>query len=244
MSSTMGLTTSQVLAAFAAEVNAHDGRVTDTADDGRRLLARAVLPTAGDVRPGDRLQAGVALKAADGAVWVHPYLFRLVCRNGAIIAHTIGTQHLTGIDTSAADDATTAVREAVGACCGREVFAATVGRLQISGDATADAMVALMPLLSRLSTGKNADLVSRIISKFFQDGDRSLFGFANAVTATARETRDADLRWDLEEIGGRIAVGALPQPRLPGAAAAARRRRREPESMATCSAAAEHASVS
>src|SRR5438067_1615114 len=83
------LTTEEILAAFTDEIASHRGRVTDTFDDGRRLFARSVVPLIEAVRPGDQLQGGVALKATDDEVCVYPYIFRLICRNGAIMAHTI-----------------------------------------------------------------------------------------------------------------------------------------------------------
>jgi hypothetical protein len=82
MFSTSRLTTAQVLAVFAKQVVAHGGRVTDTFDDGRRLLTRSILPLTEDVRPGDRLRGGVALKAVEGEVSLYPYIFRVVAGTG------------------------------------------------------------------------------------------------------------------------------------------------------------------
>ena len=56
------LTTAQVLDVFTEEVAAHGGRVIDTFHDGRRLFTRSVLPRLEEVRPGDGVQGGVALK--------------------------------------------------------------------------------------------------------------------------------------------------------------------------------------
>jgi hypothetical protein len=212
MHSSARLTTAQVLTALTDEVTARGGRVSDALDDGRRLLARSVLPHVEDVRPGDRLQGGVAVRATEREVWVHPYLFRLVCRNGAIVARALQTRHLADLDDRDADEAVESVREAVGACCQREVFADTVAQVMTAAEAEADLAVALMPLLSRLTAAGSAHLLSEVADRFFRDGDRSLFGLANAVTATARDARDPDLRWNLEEFGGGLAVGLPPPP--------------------------------
>ena len=62
--------------------------MTDTFDDGERLFVRSVVPQRrGRSGPTTGLQGGVALRASGGDVWVHPYVFRLVCTNGAIMAH-------------------------------------------------------------------------------------------------------------------------------------------------------------
>ncbi|OWK42337.1 hypothetical protein [Fimbriiglobus ruber] len=222
MRSHAGPTTAQLLATFTDEVKAHQGRVTDTADDGRRLLARSVLPGLKDVRLGDRLQGGVALRAVGGEVWVHPYLFRLVCQNGAIVARTVGTRHLVGLEASDPRESLQAVREAVAACCDPDVFADTFDRVRTASETAADFALTMMPMLSRLAALGASHLMERITDQFFRDGDLSQFGLANAVTATARETRDPDLRWNLEEFGGGIAVGGMPP--TPGPTRSAARR--------------------
>ncbi len=86
-----GLTTGELATIFADEIAAHAGTVTDKFDDGARLFLRAVLPAEQEVKSRDRVQAGVALRATADDVWVHPYVFRQICSNGAIIAHAIET---------------------------------------------------------------------------------------------------------------------------------------------------------
>ena len=44
-----------------------------------------------EVRPQDRLQGGVALRVVEADILVHPYVFRQVCRNGAIVAQALET---------------------------------------------------------------------------------------------------------------------------------------------------------
>src|SRR6266581_1184536 len=95
MSFDQRLTTAQIQAVFAEEIRDAGGTVSDTFDDGARLFTRSILPRGREVRPKDRVQGGVALKATEQEIWVHPYIFRLVCRNGAIMAHAIQTRHIT-----------------------------------------------------------------------------------------------------------------------------------------------------
>ena len=45
-------------------------------EDGLWLFARSVLTGVEEVRPGDRLQSGVALRATESEVWLHPYDLR------------------------------------------------------------------------------------------------------------------------------------------------------------------------
>src|SRR5262249_43226171 len=109
------LTTARILDAFTDGVAGGGGQVTDTFDDGRRLFARSVLARTrtDDVRPGDTVQGGVALKAVGGEVWLYPYIFRLVCRNGAIAAQAIETRHLADLHLLDPEYALQSVREGV-----------------------------------------------------------------------------------------------------------------------------------
>ncbi len=216
-----GLTTARILGAFTNEVAARGGRVTDTFDDGQRLFTRSVLPHTADVQPGDTVRGGVALKANDGEVWLYPYIFRLVCQNGAIVAQTLETRHLADLHLLETDYALESVREGIEACCDKEVFADCVGRMRAATETEADLALNMLPLLARFTGPGNSDLLARIMDQFFRDGDRSRFGLANAVTATARDTRDPELKWNLEEFGGGIAVGMIPGlPRYPRQGAA------------------------
>ena len=161
--------------------------------------------------PGDRLQGGVAIRAADGDVWVHPYLFRLVCSNGAIIARTLRTEHLEGLDAQDPDDA---VRRRPRGCRGllaAEVFADTLDQVRTAQDAVVDHVLTLLPLLARFSVTGNEHLLTTIMEQYFQAGDRSQFGLANAVTATARAVRNPDLR----EHGGIWSRGSPSVPSRP-----------------------------
>ena len=73
---------------------------------------------------------------------------------------------------------------------------------------TANFELALLPMISRLP----AKIVSQIVREFFSGRDQSVFALANAITATARDTADPAVRWDLEELGGGIFAGLHPRP--------------------------------
>src|SRR5262245_18354226 len=120
MSSYRSLTTAQTQAVFTEEIAAREGVVTDAYDDGARLFTRSILAWVEEVRPGDGPQGGVAMRATEREAWLHPYVFRQVCRNGAIWAQAIQTQHVEGLDQLSPEEADTTLREAVRACCVEE----------------------------------------------------------------------------------------------------------------------------
>jgi hypothetical protein len=204
------LTTSHIHTLFADEVQSAGGTVSDTFDDGRRLYARSILPPVAEVRPGDRVQGGVAIKACEGQVWVHPYVFRQVCRNGAIAAHAVETRHLADLGSLPADEADEAVRQAVQACCAPEAFVTSTGEIRAAVGSDIDVVLTMLPFLSRLNRPGQTSIVQEIMGRFFREGDRSRFGLMNAVTSVARDTRDPELRWRLEEFGGGIAALRTP----------------------------------
>jgi hypothetical protein len=68
----------------------------------------------------------------------------------------------------------------------------------------ADLMLLYLPLLSRLPREHFTALFATITRRFTEGGDRSRFGLMNAVTSTARDTRDPEVRWRLEELGAQV----------------------------------------
>jgi len=198
--------------AFAEELAVAGGAVKDVYEDGGLLVARGVLPAVREVAPRDGLQGGVAMRANEQEVFVHPFVFRQVCTNGAIFAQTLGT---CAIDREECEfGVLDRVRDAVRECCGAEAFKTNVAHMAASRDARADLMLHLMPFLSRMTDAHRRTAFDSILRQFHRDKDRSRFGLVNAVTATARDTRDPEKRWRLEELGGAIAATVTtPDPR-------------------------------
>ena len=210
MSNDFSLSTEEILGVFTEEIVARSGNVLDVFDDGCRVFARSILPKIEEARAGDRLQGGVALRSADSQVWVHPYVFRQVCTNGAIMPQTLGTRHVSVIGDLGCDETAELVRDAVVACCADEAFATAVGRMRSAMELAADSTLTLLPHLLHFPSRERARLVSIILERFEAGGDNSRFGLMNAVTSLARDTRDPETRWRLEELGGGIPAAILP----------------------------------
>jgi len=78
----------------------------------------------------------------------------------------------------------------------------------------ADLALAMMPMITRMPARLAAEMVQMIMRRHNEGRDRSRFGLMNAVTSVARDTRDPELRWRLEELGGGIpALIRSPRPR-------------------------------
>jgi hypothetical protein len=227
MQSTMLPTTGQLTSCFTQEITEAGGQVLDVYDDGQRLFLRAILTRTWKVRPKDRVQGGVALRTTEREVLVHPYVFRQVCRNGAIVVQAIQTRRVDRVPETPFADPEEAVREvlaevgaAVHECCAPEIFAKFTNNLRTACEMEADLVIQLTPYLVRFSKHVAAQMFADIEKRFTKKRDHSLYGLTNAVTAAARDTRDPEMRWRLEEMGGSIPALVKPRTR-PGQGAVA-----------------------
>jgi hypothetical protein len=216
-------TTREIGLVAAEELSRVGGTVLDRFDDGRRLFLRSVLPRVRDVRPGDSLQGGVALMCTDEEIRVHPYLFRQVCRNGAIMATALQTRHVQRVESDApavaVEDVTEELREALRECSAREAFCTAAEQMRSATEQEADLTLHLLPLLQRLPQTLLAGVLAEIQRRFAKDRDRSRFGLVNAVTSVARDQRVPEVRWRLEELGGGIAAFSPTRDKPDGVAA-------------------------
>ena len=136
-----------------------------------------------------------------------------------------------GLENVPAFEAVSLVREAVESCCEKNAFATAAERMRTAAQQPIDTILNMMPFLSRVSSLR-PELARQIFGRFFQDNDRTRYGFMNAVTAVARDTRHHATRWRLEELGGLIAVMHPPEPAL--AEGAEKTIAREDEALVTC----------
>lgn len=204
------LSTAAIAAVFTNGVQLHGGRVTEIFDDGTQLFSRSLLPFVEEVRPADRMQGGLAVRATESEIWLHPYLFRQVCSNGAIMAHSLESSHVEYSEFAAEDEVVRELHDAIVACCEQEVFVAAVDKVRTSVNTAVDIALALMPLVSRLRDATSVDLIMQIVQQFSSGQDQSRFSLMNAITSVARDTRDPEQRWRLEELGGAVGAGVTP----------------------------------
>ncbi|MFN2567646.1 MAG: hypothetical protein ABR499_21840 [Gemmatimonadaceae bacterium] len=202
---------------FEQEVIALGGTVPDVYAEGDLLFARAVLPGAAEVRPGDRIHGGIALRTHDTEVLVHPYTYRVVCTNGAIAAFATGSRVVERVEVAAPSTAINAVlddlRAAVRACATPATLDATVSTMRSATQRDADVMLHMLPVLPHMPPGVRASLLRTIVRRFEAGRDRSVFGLVNAVTSVARDTSDPEIRWRLEELGGGMLARLPERPR-------------------------------
>jgi hypothetical protein len=212
MTSSDWLTTREIGEVFAEEISTAGGKVIDRFDDGFRIYLRAVLRREREVRRRDRIQGGVALRATPEEISVHPYVFRQVCSNGAIRAHALETRQISRDDFQGADAPrqSYALVEAIRVCCSEAAFAESAREMRSARSSKLDAALEMMSFLARMGHDPQMQAAgAAILDQYFdrtRAKDRSRFGFMNIVTSVARDQRDPEVRWRLEELGGGIPV--------------------------------------
>jgi hypothetical protein len=196
------MSSSQIAELFAEEIAEAGGKVTDKFDDGDRVFTRGVMPPSIEVAAQDHLKGGVALCATDTDIFVHPYVFRLVCTNGAIIAQATQTRRLTRDDHALTLESD--LRLAIRCCCERDAFVSAADRMRSSQGFAVNRAIAMSAFMSSHGRRMPKSMITEIFHRYESDGDRSAFGLMNAVTSLARDTRDPEMKWRLETFGGGI----------------------------------------
>jgi hypothetical protein len=201
---------------FHAGVAARGGTVVDTFVDRRAFYGRAVLPRTQAIAPGDDAQGGVALRATDGGVWVHPYILRLVCSNGLIAPSAFSTRYASRDDLGSEDEVLQFVRLSIASCCADDKHAEIIERLRRADDLEADFFIALASMSACMEADARARVMKALLDCRFFDAAGTLFDLVNRVTASARDAADPRRRWELEELGGALLYATTPRKPLRG----------------------------
>jgi hypothetical protein len=207
-------TTQEIKATVEKKLTLVGGNVSECVDDGCRLFLRALLPFVAKVRPKDVVNWGIALKTVDQEIQIRSYFFRQVCRNGAIMPQEADTQTIQRVDLAASSKAislvTVQLLKALRASLDPVLFSISVRKMRLAAkreanrkaDRKTNDKLLRLPMDLPISRFRQSRLLARIRERFLKDPDRSQFGLINAVTSVARDQRDPEIRWQLEEVGG------------------------------------------
>lgn len=176
-----------------------------------------------EVRPGDVVQAGVAISNSEtgrGAVSVCPLIYRLVCTNGMTATDSIGSKMrrthagpriitrnrffvfarevLTDSDSGFVTALQTAVRDAMD----EARFAQLLNQMRTSAQMELNAENLAEVVKRAAACFKITESESDGVLQHLQaDGDYTLYGLANAVTRYSQDVESYDRASKLEEIG-------------------------------------------
>jgi hypothetical protein len=199
----------QISSIFNEEITAAGGTVHERFEDDSRLFIRSILPSTTEVQRGDKMKGGVALRAVDDEVWVHPYTYRLVCTNGAIHAHAVQTRHLVLSDQFSTTHALEGLREAIQMCCAPEAFASSAAEMREAANTEIDMLLTMAPMLQRMPAESATRLLSQLMTHFGTKRRGTRYDLTNAITATARTIRDPNAKWEAESLGAAVAAGKI-----------------------------------
>jgi hypothetical protein len=152
-------------------------------------------------------------------VYVHPYLFRDVCRNGAIAAWATQNTCVQRLEGDVAADAEQTVLAdlavAIEVCADQEHLLESVDRMRAaSGASLNDPRNLLLTMLTQTQETKLDRYIALISEQIEREDEPTHYAFMNAITAVARDVQDPDDKWRLEELGGGVLAAVEPKPRL------------------------------
>ncbi|MGO8753222.1 MAG: hypothetical protein ACLQNE_45370 [Thermoguttaceae bacterium] len=156
------------------------------------------------------------MAAGDTDVKIRHFVYRRVCRNGAVIPQSVSGQSFSRAEDDASSHLVTeilaGIRDAVQQGLNKRVFETVASHIRAASQRQAEP--SLLSFLRRLlETSVQAPRIqTEIFRRFNAETDKSVFGLMNAVTSTARDESNPEVRWRLEELGGEIAFLDRPTP--------------------------------
>jgi hypothetical protein len=223
---------------YRNEVQSCGGKVFGRTRDAKQFMARAVYQGFVDVRPNDpnvprlerdrrtgnvvslranvqdHVKKGVAIRATTHDVLIAPYVFRQICRNGAILSRMLATRHISLSELSGRAEAEYVLRDAIRASSQEETFANAADQLRAAHEQPGNLRALQTAILTDFAPPTGA-LTLGLIHRQLMPGVRpTQFMLINAVTAVARDVTAPHLKWRLEELGGgMILTETGPPPR-------------------------------
>ncbi len=229
---TLRPTNAELQALFLDATRACGEATVDVMDTGQHLFARAYYERSSEVRPGDKVRAGVAMRTLGDDVLVHPLVLREICINGAVRAHAVSTrciarQRIDATTQSVHSYSIDMLRDELAAtvqgCAAPASFEEGVEEMRAALHADAEQVLEVLNfarIVGSLGSSPAAQFVYRSISRLqrqlAQAGgrDRTAFAFGNALTAAGRDAPLPAARWALEEYGAAV-FGASRAPSAP-----------------------------
>lgn len=176
-----------------------------------------------EIQPGDVVQAGVVISNSEigqGTLSVQPLVYRLVCKNGLIVAdRAMRKTHVGRLAESSTDEITIfkddtlvaddkafflKVRDVVESAVSQAQFelAAEKMRKTLGIKINGDPVKAVEALATRYLFNEHER--AGVLRSLIAEADLSGYGLVNAVTSFAQHVADYDRSTEFESIGGRM----------------------------------------
>jgi len=169
---------------------------------------RSLVPGEEVVAKNDSIQSGVALRIKRPSIFICHYTLRRICTNGLMMRNHGFAREIRRVESPADDYAVQCVlaeiSEAIAEFASPEHRTFVAQRMRAARGMSLEGLPHLEALRNRLRAVAGESVFRGIGRRFRSNGDSSLFGLVNAITATARDEADPGLKWRLEELGGEI----------------------------------------
>ncbi|HBE80344.1 MAG TPA: DUF932 domain-containing protein [Firmicutes bacterium] len=215
------------IAQAALPILINDGQVevvSSQVTDGHLYIKAVTKRLEFEVKPGDFVQAGISISNSEvglGSVKVEPLLYRLICKNGAIVNDLAMKRYHVGRYTRDLDEYTEIYRDSTR----RMDDAAFMMKLQDTVRAAFDEVQfnklrgIMVDSTTRRITAPLDTVIDKVVEKFdIREKERSgllmqlveggdgltQWGLANAITFLANTEQDYERSTELERIGGEV----------------------------------------
>ncbi len=196
------LTPKTIAELFESEVAARSGRVVDLFQDQNRLFARAVLHGTQEVRKRDDVEGGVAVCLLSQVVSVRTYIYRLVCANGAVMPRVDEAEEI-DLRIGERKQHEKRLKEAIAASASADVCESAIDGIRQTVGMRRNIAFAMVQMFVTHGLSDDHKTVLDLYERLSAEGSDG-FSLMNAFTSLARDTRDPERRWRLEEAGGSV----------------------------------------
>jgi hypothetical protein len=187
--------------AFSGAIESAHGEIKNRIVKPRGAYCRAVLPLREEVQHRDVLQHGAALRMHATMLEVVPFVFREVCSNGAIWAHS-GAAFSLPIDESSTEvKIARFVAESAGTATSADTFQSCLAEVRTGMTKRADLGLLMMSIFRSPRAGVEEFALDMVLSAMRQlPPESTRYDAMNIVTAAAREVPDPEVKWHMESL--------------------------------------------
>jgi hypothetical protein len=195
--------------AFSAAIKGARGELKNRIVNPRGAYCRAALPLKEEVQRRDVLHHGAALRMHPRRVEVVPYVFRQVCSNGALCAHSGAADGRSIADHTTEAEIAAFVASATATAASAESFHSCLQDVRAGLLSRSDLPLNLLSFVKRLGSDFEEFVLEMLLKEMGQQPEvRTRYDAMNLVTAAAREVRDPELKWRMESLATTLLRGA------------------------------------
>jgi hypothetical protein len=168
---------------------------------------RAILPPLIQINHRDQINYGVAFKVhKNNKIEVGPYLYRIVCENGAVVNNEIFNQELS-VNGLMDFEIKAKLLDAIDECCSLTAYKYAQKNILESTKVPANLRLIFNRLAHFTQWDQRTSVYNHIIRRLDMEEQPTKYDLLNAITSLARDTIDPELKWNLQKLGWDAVTG-------------------------------------